>query len=109
MALLIVSSSVCSQMVGVLANTGELGEQECLKGAHFVRLAALRSLPLVFLVNTASEQELPTASDVVKGRAQLMASIATTRVPKITLLLGGAYGPSYYAMVSVCAWLVCVR
>ena len=94
--------SSCSQMVGVLANTGELGQQECLKGAHFVRLAALRSLPLVFLVNTLSEQE--TASHVVQGRAQLMASIATTRVPKITLVLGGAYGPSYYAMVSVCVW-----
>ncbi len=94
----------CSHLVGVVASNGELGWQEGLKGAHFVRLAALRSIPLLFLVNTLSDQHLlsSTGSDgnTAKGQAQLMASIVSADVPKITVVLGGAYGTSYYAMVS---------
>lgn len=89
--------------MGVVANNGELGWQEGLKGAHFVRLAALRSIPLLFFVNTTSDKHFlsSTGSDgnTAKGHAQLMASIVSADVPKITVVLGGAYGTGYYAMV----------
>lgn len=84
--------------MGVIANLGELGWQECLKAAHFIRLCTLRGVPLVFLVNCPSEQGSPSLN-LVRARAQMMASLVSAKVPKITLVLGAAYGPNYYAMV----------
>ena len=44
--------------MGVLANNGVTGEQEALKGAHFVQLCTQRSVPLVFLHNSAPDSQL---------------------------------------------------
>ncbi len=101
-----------SHLVGVVASNGELGWEEGLKGAHFVRLASLRSIPLLFLMNTLVDKHLlsPSGSDgyTAKGQAQLMASIVSAAVPKITVVMGGAYGTSYYAMVSEVCALKCI-
>lgn len=91
-------------MVGILANQGDLDEPSALKGAHFVRLCSLRGVPLLFLVNTPSDSDFLSAhgssGNTVKARAQMMATLATSHVPKITIICGGSYGPSAYAMVS---------
>jgi 3-methylcrotonyl-CoA carboxylase beta subunit len=42
-------------LVGIVANNGELTEPAADKGAHFVQLCGERSIPLVFLQNTAPE------------------------------------------------------
>ena len=90
-------------LIGIVANQGALNESSSLKGAHFARLCSLRGIPLVFLVNTPSDPEfLSTHGNdglTVKARALMMATIATSPVPKMTVVLGGCYGPSSYAMV----------
>ncbi len=58
----------------------------------------------MFLVNTPSERDFlsPSGSPglTAKARAQMMSVLATAPVPKITIVLGGSYGPSAYAMVT---------
>jgi len=92
-------------LAGVVANQGELDEQSALKGAHFIRLCSLRGVPLIFLVNTPSDIDFlsvdHSSGRVVKARAQMMATLACSAVPKVTVLCGGCYGPSAYAMVGV--------
>lgn len=91
-------------LVGIVANQGELDEKSSVKGAHFVRLCSLRDIPLLFLVNTPSDSQFlshhGSPGEVAKARAQMMAILATSNVPKITIVCGGSYGPSAYAMVS---------
>ena len=93
-----------SFLVGMLANNGPLTAPAALKGAHFIRLCTLRGVPLIFLQNTPSDREFLSASgndgETVKARARMMATLACSRVPKITVAMGNSYGPSSYAMVS---------
>ena len=90
--------------MGVLANDGELSADAATKGSHFSRLCTLRGIPMLFIMNTPPDSAYlsPTGSDgkTAKARAQMMASIATSSTPKITVVLGGCYGPSALAMVS---------
>ena len=93
----------------MLANKGPLTGPAALKGAHFIRLCTLRGVPLVFLQNTPSDREFlsPSGNDgeTVKARARMMATLACSHVPKITVAMGNSYGPSSYAMVSS---IICV-
>lgn len=86
-----------------MANRGNLDASSALKGAHFVRLCSSRRVPLLFLVNTPSDPDFlaPNGSEgsMAKARAQMMTAVATSSTPKITLVLGGSFGPSAYAMV----------
>ena len=101
-------SAICNDLVrylvGVLGSLGDLDQKSALKGAHFVRLCNLRGVPLLFLINTPSDKEFlspqGTEGTTVKARAQMMATLATSSVPKISIICGGSYGPSSYAMVS---------
>ena len=90
-------------LVGLLANNGELSAAAAIKGTHFIRMCTLRGIPLVFLQNTPSDAQFlsETGNDgaTVKSRAQMMATLACSTVPKITVVMGGSYGPSSYAMV----------
>ena len=92
-------------LVGLLANDGELSAAAAIKGTHFIRMCTLRGIPLVFLQNTPSDAQFlsETGNDgaTVKSRAQMMATLACSTVPKITVVVGGSYGPSSYAMVCV--------
>jgi len=90
-------------LVGILGNQGDLDEAAALKGAHFVRICTMREIPLIFLVNTPSDPDFlapqGTSGRVAKARAQMMSVVATSLVPKLTIVLGGSYGPSAFAMV----------
>ena len=90
-------------LVGLLANDGELSATAAVKGTHFIRMCTLRGIPLLFLQNTPSDAQFlsETGNDgaTVKSRAQMMATLACSTVPKITVVMGGSYGPSSYAMV----------
>jgi 3-methylcrotonyl-CoA carboxylase beta subunit len=86
--------------VGILANQGILFRESALKGAHFVELCDERGIPLVFLQNVAGfmvgrEYE---AGGIAKDGAKLVAAVATVRVPKLTVVIGGSYGAGNYGM-----------
>ncbi|NXG75605.1 MCCB carboxylase, partial [Baryphthengus martii] len=90
-------------LVGIVANDGELSHDASLKGSHFVQLCNRRSVPILFLQNTAPPAAEPTSSSQaascrLKAQASMMAAVACAAVPKITLVVGGCYGSDSYAM-----------
>nr|XP_033335891.1 methylcrotonoyl-CoA carboxylase beta chain, mitochondrial [Megalopta genalis] len=86
--------------VGIVGNNGVLFSESALKGAHFVQLCAQRKIPLVFLQNitgfmVGKEAE---AGGIAKNGAKMVTAVSCAKVPKITVLVGGAYGAGYYGM-----------
>ncbi|MGD1884313.1 MAG: carboxyl transferase domain-containing protein [Paracoccaceae bacterium] len=86
--------------VGVIANNGVLFSESAQKGAHFVELCSQRSTPLVFLQNITGfmvgrkyENE-----GIARHGAKMVTAVATTSVPKITMLVGGSFGAGNYGM-----------
>ncbi len=86
--------------IGIIANNGVLFSDSAQKGAHFVELCSQRKIPLVFLQNItgfmvgrATENE-----GIARHGAKLVTAVATTSVPKITLLIGGSFGAGNYGM-----------
>ena len=86
--------------VGIIANNGVLFSESAVKGAHFIELCDQRGIPLVFLQNTTGfmvgrEYE---AGGIAKHGAKMVNAVATTRVPKFTVVIGGAFGAGNYSM-----------
>jgi 3-methylcrotonyl-CoA carboxylase beta subunit len=86
--------------VGIVANNGILFSSSALKGAHFVELASQRRIPLVFLQNITGfmvgrEYE---AGGIARDGAKLVTAVATTSVPKFTVIIGGSFGAGNYGM-----------
>ncbi len=86
--------------VGIVANNGILFSESALKGAHFVELCSQRGIPLVFLQNIAGFMvgRKYEAGGIAKDGAKLVTAVATTAVPKITVIIGGSYGAGNYGM-----------
>jgi 3-methylcrotonyl-CoA carboxylase beta subunit len=86
--------------VGVIANNGVLLSESALKGAHFVELCSQRRIPLVFLQNITGFMvgRKYEAEGIAKNGAKLVTAVATTQVPKVTLLVGGSFGAGNYGM-----------
>lgn len=86
--------------VGIVANNGILFSDSALKGAHFIQLCDQRGIPLIFLQNVSGfmvgrEYE---AGGIVKHGAKMVTAVATTRVPKLTVIIGGSFGAGNYSM-----------
>ncbi|MEX6508064.1 carboxyl transferase domain-containing protein [Jiella sp. M17.18] len=86
--------------VGILANNGVLFAESAMKGAHFVELCSQRRIPLVFLQNITGFMvgRAYEAGGIAKHGAKLVTAVATTAVPKVTMLIGGSYGAGNYGM-----------
>jgi 3-methylcrotonyl-CoA carboxylase beta subunit len=86
--------------VALLANNGILFSESALKGAHFIELASQRGVPLVFLQNISGfivGKKYENAG-IAKDGAKLVTAVATSAVPKFTLLIGGSFGAGNYGM-----------
>jgi 3-methylcrotonyl-CoA carboxylase beta subunit len=86
--------------VGIIANNGILFSESALKGAHFIELCSQRNIPLIFLQNITGfmvgrkyENE-----GIAKNGAKLVTAVATTQVPKLTVIIGGSFGAGNYGM-----------
>ncbi|WP_323036715.1 carboxyl transferase domain-containing protein [Pararhodobacter sp.] len=86
--------------VGLIANNGVLFSEAAVKGAHFVELCSQRKIPLIFLQNITGfmvgrkyENE-----GIARHGAKLVTAVATTAVPKITMIIGGSFGAGNYGM-----------
>jgi 3-methylcrotonyl-CoA carboxylase beta subunit len=86
--------------VGIIANNGVLFSEAAQKGAHFVELCSQRKIPLVFLQNITGfmvgrkyENE-----GIARHGAKMVTAVATTSVPKITMVVGGSFGAGNYGM-----------
>ena len=85
---------------GIVANNGILFSESAIKGAHFIEICSQRRIPLVFLQNIAGfmvgrkyENE-----GIARHGAKMVAAVAATSVPKITLIIGGSFGAGNYGM-----------
>lgn len=86
--------------VGIIANNGILFSESSLKGAHFIELADQRGIPLLFLQNISGfmvgrDYE---AGGIAKNGAKMVTAVSTTRVPKLTVIIGGSFGAGNYSM-----------
>nr|WP_010396269.1 carboxyl transferase domain-containing protein [Paracoccus sp. TRP] len=86
--------------VGIIANNGVIFSEAAQKGAHFIELCSMRGIPLVFLQNVTGfmvgrkyENE-----GIARHGAKMVTAVATTSVPKITMLVGGSFGAGNYGM-----------
>ena len=86
--------------VGIVANNGILFSESALKGAHFVELCSQRKIPLVFLQNITGFMvgRKYEAGGIAKDGAKLVTAVATTQVPKFTVIIGGSFGAGNYGM-----------
>ncbi len=86
--------------VGIIANNGILFSESSLKGAHFIELCCQRRIPLVFLQNISGFMvgRKYEAGGIAKDGAKLVTAVATARVPKFTVILGGSFGAGNYGM-----------
>jgi 3-methylcrotonyl-CoA carboxylase beta subunit len=91
---------ICGCPVGVLANNGILFSESALKGAHFIELASQRGIPLLFLQNIAGFMvgRRYEHGGIAKDGAKLVTAVATSEVPKFTVLIGGSFGAGNYGM-----------
>lgn len=86
--------------IGIVANNGILFSESAQKAAHFIQLCDQRGIPLVFLQNitgfmVGSKYE---TGGIAKDGAKMVTAVATARVPKFTIVIGGSYGAGNYGM-----------
>src|ERR1051326_5915408 len=86
--------------VGILANNGVLFSESALKATHFIELCNQRRIPLVFLQNITGfmvgrEYE---RGGIAKDGAKLVHAVASSVVPKFTVIIGGSFGAGNYGM-----------
>ncbi|MEM9756430.1 MAG: carboxyl transferase domain-containing protein [Pseudomonadota bacterium] len=86
--------------VGIIANNGVLFSESAQKAAHFIELCSQRLIPLIFLQNITGfmvgrkyENE-----GIARHGAKMVTAVATTSVPKLTVLIGGSFGAGNYGM-----------
>jgi 3-methylcrotonyl-CoA carboxylase beta subunit len=86
--------------IGILANNGVLFSDSSLKAAHFIELAAQRGIPLLFLQNITGYMvgRKYEAGGIAKDGAKMVTAVATARVPKFTMIVGGSFGAGNYGM-----------
>ena len=86
--------------VGILGNNGILFSESALKGTQFIQICDSRKIPLIFLQNItgfiigqAYEQ-----GGITKNGHKMVNAVATSTVPKFTVIVGASFGAGNYAM-----------
>lgn len=86
--------------VGIVANNGILFSESALKATHFIELCSQRKIPLVFLQNISGFMvgKQAEAGGIAKDGAKMVSAVACSRVPKLTVVIGGSFGAGNYSM-----------
>ncbi len=86
--------------VGIVANNGILFSESAQKGAHFIELCAQRKIPLLFLQNITGFMvgQKYENEGIAKHGAKMVTAVATAKVPKFTVVIGGSFGAGNYGM-----------
>ncbi len=86
--------------VGVLINNGVLYSESAQKATNFIELCCQSGTPLLFLhnINGFMVGRDYEAGGIAKHGAKMVNAVATSRVPKFSLLIGGSYGAGNFAM-----------
>jgi len=86
--------------VGLLGNNGPIQPNGSTKAGQFIQLCDQSQTPLIFLQNTTGYMVGRAAerAGAIKHGAKMIQAVATARVPKITIVVGGSYGAGNYGM-----------
>jgi acetyl-CoA carboxylase carboxyltransferase component len=87
--------------VGILANVrGVLFSPEAQKAGQFIQLANRSHTPLVFLQNTTGYMVGRDYEEggIIKHGAQMINTVANSKVPHLTVTMGASYGAGNYGM-----------
>src|SRR5712672_3177509 len=86
--------------VAILANNGILYSESSLKATHFIELACQRGIPLLFLQNITGYMvgKKYESGGIAKDGAKMVTAVATAKVPKFTMIVGGSFGAGNYGM-----------
>jgi len=86
--------------VAILANNGILFSESSLKATHFIELAAQRRIPLLFVQNITGYMvgKKYESGGIAKDGAKMVTAVATAKVPKFTMIIGGSFGAGNYGM-----------
>jgi len=86
--------------VGIVANNGILFSESALKATHFIQICNKRNIPLVFLqnINGFMVGKAYEHAGIAKDGAKMVTAVATSHVPKFTVIIGGSFGAGNYAM-----------
>ena len=87
-------------LVGIIANNGILFSESAEKGTHFIELCSKRKIPLIFLQNITGLMVGKKVEEkgITKDGAKMVMAVANSRVPKLTVIVGGSFGAGNYAM-----------
>jgi 3-methylcrotonyl-CoA carboxylase beta subunit len=88
------------RLVGIVANNGVLFSESALKATHFIELCNMRAIPLVFLQNITGFMvgRAYERGGIAKDGAKMVHAVATSVVPKFTVIIGGSFGAGNYGM-----------
>jgi len=91
---------VMGMPVGIVANNGVIFSDSAAKGAHFVELCSQRKIPLVFLQNITGFMVGRKSENqgIARHGAKMVTAVASTSVPKITMIIGASNGAGNYGM-----------
>lgn len=94
------TAKIYGYMIGIIANNGILFSESALKVVHFIELCERKGIPLLFLQNISGfmvgkEYE---HGGIAKNGAKMVTAVATTKLPKITIVVGGSFGAGNYGM-----------
>jgi len=87
--------------VGILANDrGVLFSEESQKAAQFIQLANKIEVPLLFLQNVTGYMvgRRYEQGGIIKHGSMMVNAVSNSRVPALTLQIGGSYGAGNYGM-----------
>lgn len=96
------TAKIGGKQVGIIGNNGPITPAAANKASQFIELCDIKQMPLVFLQNTTGFL-IGTAVEragQVKHSAKLIQHVANAKGPKVTILIGNAYGAGNYAMAS---------
>ena len=93
-------AQIKGQVVGIIANNGVIFSEAAQKGAHFIEICSQQKTPLIFLQNITGFMvgKKYENEGIARHGAKMVTAVATTSVPKITILVGGSFGAGNYGM-----------
>ncbi|MDX2380274.1 MAG: carboxyl transferase domain-containing protein [Acidimicrobiia bacterium] len=86
--------------VGVLGNNGPLFSESSQKATQFIQLCNQTGTPLLFLQNITGYMVGKDfeRQGIVKHGSQMINALSNSKVPHITVIVGGSYGAGNYGM-----------
>jgi geranyl-CoA carboxylase beta subunit len=87
-------------LIGIIGNNAPIRPNGSTKATQFIQLCDQSGTPLLFLQNTTGYMVGSAAerSGAIKHGSKMIQAVATARVPKLTVVVGGSFGAGNYGM-----------